>query len=157
MFVQDQIYSFSWAFELVGWCELDEFGLTVLSFIVLLEASKRKNASFRTHSRTRSERVLEGVPNAFRKVFRTRSRRFSERVSERVPNAFAALGYFWAVLYVWRIDNFVIESDIFWDFSFVKIFLTKYRVTMTTTLNTSCSKKTKVLSARRGFLHACIF
>ena len=34
------------------------------------------------------ERVLEGVPNAFRKVFRTRSRRCSERVLEGVPNAF---------------------------------------------------------------------
>ena len=26
---------------------------------------------------------------------------------------------------------------------------------MTTTLNTSCSENTMVLSARRGFLHAC--
>jgi hypothetical protein len=37
------------------------------------------------------------------------------------------------------------------------IFLKNYRVTMTTTLDTSCSENTMVLSARRGFLHACIF
>jgi hypothetical protein len=43
------------------------------------------------------------------------------------------------------------------DFSFVRIFLWNYRVTMTTTLDTSCSENTMVLSARRGFLHACIF
>jgi hypothetical protein len=40
------------------------------------------------------------------------------------------------------------------DFSFVRIFLKNYRVTMTTT---SCSENTMILSARRGFLHACIF
>ena len=59
----------------------------------------------------------------------------------------------------WEIDNFVIKSDIFTesDFSFVRIFLRNYRVTMTTTLDTSCSENTMVLSARRGFLHACIF
>ena len=28
---------------------------------------------------------------------------------------------------------------------------------MTTTLNTSCSENSMILSARRGFLHACIF
>jgi hypothetical protein len=39
------------------------------------------------------------------------------------------------------------------DFSFVRIFLKNYRVTMTTTLDdTSCSENTMVLSARRGFL-----
>jgi hypothetical protein len=43
------------------------------------------------------------------------------------------------------------------DFSFVRIFLKNYRVTMTTPLDTSCSENTMVLSARRGFLHACIF
>ena len=43
------------------------------------------------------------------------------------------------------------------DFSFLRIFLKNYRVTMTTTLDTSCSENTTVLSARRGFLHACIF
>jgi hypothetical protein len=43
------------------------------------------------------------------------------------------------------------------DFSFVRIFLRNYRVTMTTTLDTSCSENTMVLSARRGFMHACIF
>jgi hypothetical protein len=43
------------------------------------------------------------------------------------------------------------------DFSFVRIFLKNYRVTMTTTLDTSCSENTMVLSARRGFPHACIF
>ena len=43
------------------------------------------------------------------------------------------------------------------DFSFVRIFLKNYRVTMSTTLDTSCSENTMVLSARRGFLHACIF
>jgi hypothetical protein len=57
----------------------------------------------------------------------------------------------------WEIDNFVIKSDIFRRFSFVRIFLKKYRVTMTTTLDTSCSENTMVLSARLGFLHACIF
>ena len=35
------------------------------------------------------------------------------------------------------------------DFSFVRIFLRNYRVTMTTTLDTSCSENTMVLSARR--------
>jgi hypothetical protein len=54
-------------------------------------------------------------------------------------------------------ENFVTKSDILEDFSFVKIFLKNYRVTMTTTLNTSLSENTMVLSARRGFLHACIF
>jgi hypothetical protein len=43
------------------------------------------------------------------------------------------------------------------NFSFVRIFLKNYRVTMTTTLDTSCSENAMVLSARRGFLHACIF
>jgi hypothetical protein len=43
------------------------------------------------------------------------------------------------------------------DFSFARIFLKNYRVTMTTTSDTSCSANTMVLSARRGFLHACIF
>ena len=57
----------------------------------------------------------------------------------------------------WEINNFVIKSDILADFSFVRIFLKNYRVTMTTTLDTSCSENTMVLSARRGFLHACIF
>ena len=37
------------------------------------------------------------------------------------------------------------------DFSFVKIFLKNYRVTMTTTLNTSCSENTMVLSKGEGF------
>jgi glutaredoxin 2 len=36
------------------------------------------------------------------------------------------------------------------DFSFVRMFLKNYRVTMTTTLDTSCSENTMVLSARRG-------
>ena len=58
----------------------------------------------------------------------------------------------------WEIDNFVIKSnDIFRRFSFVRIFLKNYRVTITTTLDTSCSENIMVLSARRGFLHACIF
>ena len=59
----------------------------------------------------------------------------------------------------WEIDNFVIKSDIFRRF--VRIFLNNYRVTMTTALDlcldTLCSENTMVLSARRGFLHACIF
>jgi hypothetical protein len=55
----------------------------------------------------------------------------------------------------WEIDNFVIKSDIFRRF--VRIFLKNSRVTMTTALDTSCSENTMVLSARRGFLHACIF
>jgi hypothetical protein len=57
----------------------------------------------------------------------------------------------------WEIDYFVIKSDIFRGFSFVRIFLKNYRVTMTNTLDTSCSENTMVLSARRGLLHACIF
>jgi hypothetical protein len=61
---------------------------SIRNFPKRLETSKWNNTSFRTHSRTRSEPVLEGVPNAFRKVFRTRSRRCSERVLEGVPNAF---------------------------------------------------------------------
>ena len=36
------------------------------------------------------------------------------------------------------------------DFSFVRIFLKNYRVTITTTLDTSCSENIMVLSARRG-------
>jgi hypothetical protein len=55
----------------------------------------------------------------------------------------------------WEIYNFVIKSDIFRRF--VRIFLKNYRVIMTTTLDTSCSENTMDLSARRGFLHACIF
>ena len=43
------------------------------------------------------------------------------------------------------------------NFSFVRIFLKSYRVTMTATLDTSCSENAMVLSARRGFLHACNF
>ena len=57
----------------------------------------------------------------------------------------------------WEVDHFAFKSDILGDFSFVRIFLKNYRVTMTTTLDTSCSENTMVLSARRGFLHACIF
>ena len=56
----------------------------------------------------------------------------------------------------WEIDNFVIKSDIFRRFV-LRISLKIYRVTMTTALDTSCSENTMVLSARRGFLHACIF
>ena len=37
------------------------------------------------------------------------------------------------------------------DFSFVKIFLKNYCVTMTTTLDTSCSENTMVLSEGEGF------
>jgi hypothetical protein len=55
----------------------------------------------------------------------------------------------------WEIDNFVIKSDILRRF--VRIFSKNYRVTMTPALDTSCSENTMVLSARRGFLHACIF
>ena len=52
----------------------------------------------------------------------------------------------------WEIDNFVIKSNIFRRFF---IYIPKnYRVTMTTTLDTSCSENTMVFSARRGFLHA---
>jgi hypothetical protein len=40
---------------------------------------------------------------------------------------------------------------------FLKYSLKNNRVTMTTTLNTSCSENTMVLPAKRGFLHACIF
>jgi hypothetical protein len=41
------------------------------------------------------------------------------------------------------------------DFSFVRIFLKNYRVTITTTLDTSCSENIMVLSARRG--SACMY
>ena len=37
------------------------------------------------------------------------------------------------------------------DFSFVRIFLKNYRVTMTTTLDTSCSETTMVLSEGECF------
>jgi hypothetical protein len=60
----------------------------------------------------------------------------------------------------WEIDNFVIKSDIFKRFFICKTILKKlscYHDCMTTTLDTSCSENTMVLSARRGFLHACIF
>jgi hypothetical protein len=55
--------------------------------------------------------------------------------------------------YVWEIQfcNFVIKVRFLEDFSFVKIFLKNYRVTMTTTLNTSCSENTMVLSEGEGF------
>ena len=56
----------------------------------------------------------------------------------------------------WEIDNFVIKSDILGDFSFVRIFLKNYRVTMTTTLDTLCSENTMVLSARRR-VSACMY
>jgi hypothetical protein len=59
-------------------------------------------------------------------------------------------------IYFWGIENFVIKSDILGDFSFVKIFLKNYRVTMITPLNTSCSENTMVLSARRG-VSACMY
>jgi hypothetical protein len=57
----------------------------------------------------------------------------------------------------WEIDNFVIKSDILRRFFICKNILKNYRVIMTTTLDTSCSENTMVLSAMRGFLHACIF
>jgi hypothetical protein len=60
----------------------------------------------------------------------------------------------------WEIDNYVIKSDIFKRFFICKNILKKlscYHDMMTTTLDTSCSENTMVLSARRGFLHACIF
>ena len=57
----------------------------------------------------------------------------------------------------WEIDNFVIKVILLGNFSFVRIFLKNYRVTKTTTLDTSCSENAMVLSAKRGFLHACIF
>ena len=37
------------------------------------------------------------------------------------------------------------------DFSFVRIFLRNYRVTMTTTLDTSCSENTMVCQQGEGF------
>ena len=39
-----------------------------------------------------------------------------------------------------KFNNFVIKSVFLGDFSFVKLFLKNYRVTMTTTLNTSRSE-----------------
>jgi hypothetical protein len=57
----------------------------------------------------------------------------------------------------WEIDNFVIESDIFRRFFICKNILTKLSCYHDNYLDTSCSEKAMVLSARRGFLHACIF
>jgi hypothetical protein len=84
MFVQDQIY-----FLFLGvW-----IGLTVLSFIVfgIFRRNSRLQREITRVSERIQERVLEGVPNAFRKVFRTRSRRRCKRVLEGVPNAFRDL------------------------------------------------------------------
>ena len=47
-----------------------------------------------------------------------------------------------------EIDNFVIFLS---DFSFVRIFLRNYRVTMTTTLDTSRSENTMVCQQGEGF------
>ena len=46
---------------------------------------------------------------------------------------------------------YIIKVIFLGDFSFVKIFLKNYRVTMTTTLDTSCSENTMVLSEGEGF------
>jgi hypothetical protein len=58
-------------------------------------------------------------------------------------------------VYVWEIDHFAIKSDILGRFfnSILKLFLklTCYHD------NTSCLENIIGLSARRGFLHACIF
>jgi hypothetical protein len=54
----------------------------------------------------------------------------------------------------WEIDNF--ESDIFRRFFICKNILKKLSCHHVT-LDTSCLENTMVLSARRGFLHACIF
>ena len=43
------------------------------------------------------------------------------------------------------------------DFSSVRIFLKNYHVTITTTLDTSCSENTMVLSEGEGFCVYCIF
>ena len=53
----------------------------------------------------------------------------------------------------WEIDNFVIKSDIFRRF--VRIFLKNYRVTMTTALDTSCSKIQWFCQQGEGF--ACMY
>jgi hypothetical protein len=60
-------------------------------------------------------------------------------------------------IYVGKLIILQLKVIFLGEFSFVKIFLNNYRLTMTTTLDTSCSENTMVLSARRGFLHACIF
>ena len=44
----------------------------------------------------------------------------------------------------WEIDNFVIKVIFLGDFSFVRIFLKNYRVTMTTTLHTSSGEASVV-------------
>jgi hypothetical protein len=51
----------------------------------------------------------------------------------------------------WEIDNFVIKSDMFRRFFICKNILKNYRVTMTTTLDTSCSENTMVLSVKADF------
>ena len=51
-----------------------------------------------------------------------------------------------------EIDNFVIFLS---DFSFVRIFLRNYRVTMTTTLDTSRLENTMVVSKAR--VSACMY
>ena len=49
----------------------------------------------------------------------------------------------------WEIDNFVIKSDI------CRRFFINYRVTMTTTLHTSCSEKNGFVSKAR--VSACMY
>jgi hypothetical protein len=57
----------------------------------------------------------------------------------------------------WEIDNFVIKSDILRRFFICKNILKKLSCYHDNNFRTSCSEDTMVLSARRGFLHACIF
>jgi hypothetical protein len=56
----------------------------------------------------------------------------------------------------WEIDNFVIKSVFLSDFSFVRIFLRNYRVTMTTTLDTSCSENT-IGFVSKARVSACMY
>jgi hypothetical protein len=57
----------------------------------------------------------------------------------------------------WEINNSVIKSDIFRRFFICKNILKKSSCYHDNYFRTSCSENIMVLSARRGFLHACIF
>ena len=56
----------------------------------------------------------------------------------------------------WEINNFVIKSDIFRRFFIYKNILKKLSCYHDNYFRTSCSENTMGLSARRGFLHACM-
>jgi hypothetical protein len=57
----------------------------------------------------------------------------------------------------WEINKFGIKSDIIRGFFICMNILKKLSCYHDNYFSTSCSENTMVLSARRGFLHACIF